>query len=65
MQVEINEETLQDIINIETGLLAPLDGFMREEDFRSVVGQYSMADGQVFTSLLHWMCQRGYIKICR
>ncbi len=49
MQVEINEETLQDIINIETGLLAPLDGFMREEDFRSVVGQYSMADGQVFT----------------
>lgn len=49
MQVEIYEETLQDIINIETGLLYPLDGFMREEDFRSVIAQYSMADGQVFT----------------
>lgn len=49
LQVEINEETLQDIINIETGLLKPLDGFMRETDFRSVVDRYTMADGQVFT----------------
>lgn len=48
-QVEIDEETLQDIINIETGLLYPLDGFMREEDFRSVIDQYTMSDGQVFT----------------
>ena len=49
MRLEINEETLQDIINIETGLLYPLDGFMREEDFRSVVDNYTMKDGQVFT----------------
>jgi sulfate adenylyltransferase len=48
-QIEINEETLQDIINIETGLLYPLDGFMGEADFRSVVDNYTMADGQVFT----------------
>lgn len=48
-QVEIDEETLQDVINIETGLLYPLDGFMREEDFRSVIDQYTMSDGQVFT----------------
>lgn len=49
LQVEINEETLQDIINIETGLLYPLVGFMREKDFRSVVDNYTMADGKVFT----------------
>lgn len=49
MQVEINEETLQDIVNIETGVLYPLDGFMREEDCRSVIEKYTMADGQVFT----------------
>lgn len=49
LQVNINEETLQDIINITTGLLYPLDGFMREQDFRSVIDQYTMADGQVFT----------------
>lgn len=49
LQVEINEETLQDIINIETGLLYPLDGFMREKDFRSVIDRYTMADGEVFT----------------
>ena len=49
LQVNINEETLQDIINIATGLLYPLDGFMREQDFRSVIDQYTMADGQVFT----------------
>lgn len=48
-QVEINEETLQDIINIETGLLYPLDGFMIKEDFRSVIDAYTMADGQIFT----------------
>lgn len=49
LRVSINEETLQDIINIETGLLWPLDGFMRERDFRSVIDRYTMADGEVFT----------------
>lgn len=48
-KIEIDEETLQDVINIETGLLHPLDGFMREADFRSVVDQYTLSDGQVFT----------------
>jgi sulfate adenylyltransferase len=47
--IEINEETLQDIINIETGLLYPLQGFMNEADFRGVVDNYLLADGQVFT----------------
>jgi len=46
--VPINEETLQDIINIETGLLYPLTGFMGAEDFRSVVESCKLADGQVF-----------------
>ena len=48
MIVTINEETLQDVINIETGLLAPLTGFMGAEDFRSVVDCCRLADGQVF-----------------
>lgn len=48
MTVTINEETLQDIINIETGLLAPLTGFMGEKDFRSVVRDCHLANGQVF-----------------
>lgn len=47
--IEINEETLQDIINIETGLLVPLTGFMNEEDFKSVVEHCTLSDGQVFT----------------
>lgn len=47
--MEIDEETLQDIINIETGLLYPLEGFMNEADFRSVVDYYTLPDGQVFT----------------
>lgn len=47
--IEIDEETLQDIINIETGLLYPLQGFMTELDFRSVVDHYQLSDGQVFT----------------
>lgn len=48
MRTIIDEETLQDLINIETGLLAPLKGFMGAEDFRSVVDHYTLADGQVF-----------------
>ena len=47
--IEINEETLQDIINIETGLLYPLKGFMNERDFRGVVDECLLSDGQVFT----------------
>jgi sulfate adenylyltransferase len=47
--IEIDEETLQDIINIETGLLHPLKGFMNEADFRGVVDHYQLSDGQVFT----------------
>ena len=47
--IEISEETLQDIINIETGLLFPLKGFMNESDFRSVIDNCSLSDGQVFT----------------
>lgn len=47
--LEIDEETLQDIINVETGLLYPLDGFMGEADFRSVVDRYTLSDGRVFT----------------
>ncbi len=49
MALSIDEETLQDLINIETGLLYPLEGFMREADFHSVVDNYTLSDGQVFT----------------
>lgn len=48
MRTLIDEETLQDLINIETGLLAPLTGFLGAEDFRSVVEHCTLADGQVF-----------------
>lgn len=48
LRVQIDDETLQDIINIETGLFYPLDGFMREGDFHSVVDQYILENGQVF-----------------
>ena len=49
MTVNIDEETLQDIINIETKLLFPLQGFMGSEDFYSVVNYCILKNGQVFT----------------
>ena len=49
LTLEISEESLQDIINIETGVLYPLRGFMTERDFESVVSDYVLTDGQVFT----------------
>lgn len=49
MQISINEETLQDIINIETSLFDPLTGFMTQDEFRGVVDDYKLPNGQVFT----------------
>lgn len=46
--VIINEETLQDIINITTGVMAPLTGFMSAGDFRSVVDDCHLESGAVF-----------------
>ncbi len=49
-QVSISDKTLQDIINIETGVLYPLRGFMAENDFRSVVDEYVLSNKKdVFT----------------
>jgi len=47
--LKINEEILQDIINISTGLFAPLDGFMDSKDYRSVVDDMCLANGTVWT----------------
>jgi sulfate adenylyltransferase len=41
---KIDAETFQDLINIKTGLLAPLDGFMGKDDFLSVVNNMTLAD---------------------
>lgn len=49
MKININEETLQDIINIHTGLFYPLKGFMDSKDYRSVVDNMRLANGSVFT----------------
>ena len=49
MQIKINEETLQDLINIEVGLFAPLKGFMDSKDYKSVVDDMHLASGEVFT----------------
>lgn len=48
-QTEIDEETLQDLINVETGLFSPLDGFMGKEEILSVVECGILPDGEVFT----------------
>jgi len=47
--IDINEEILQDIINIKTGLFSPLDGFMDSKDYRSVVDSMCLSDGSVWT----------------
>jgi len=46
LRCDIDDETLQDLINIETGVLAPLDGFMGSDDFISVVDNMVLADGE-------------------
>lgn len=47
--IELDPETLQDVINISVGLFSPLHGFMTEEEFKSCVEEYILPDGQIFT----------------
>jgi len=47
--IKIDEETLQDLINIETGLFAPLEGFMVSKDYRNVVDNMTLSNGNVWT----------------
>jgi len=49
LKYEINEETLQDLINIEVGLFKPLCGFMDSRDYRKVVDKMKLSDGTVWT----------------
>jgi len=46
LRIDIDEETLQDLINIETGLLVPLRGFMCEDDYVSVVNDIVLHDNK-------------------
>lgn len=49
MRYEINTELLQDLINIETGLFHPLEGFMNSKDYHCVVNDMKLADGTIWT----------------
>lgn len=49
MKYEINEETLQDIINLEIGLFFPLKGFMDSKDYNSVVNDMKLSCGTIWT----------------
>lgn len=46
---EINDELLQDLINIYTGLYYPLNGFMTALDYHHVVDKMSLSDNSVWT----------------
>ena len=46
---ELNQESLQDLINIHSGLFAPLTGFMTEEQYRSVIDRMLITDTMVWT----------------
>ncbi len=64
LTANVSDETLQDIINIETGLLYPLTGFMGEHDYRSVVDCYKLVNGEVFTIPVTLDVERGlYEKV--
>jgi len=47
--IQIDDETLQDIINIELKLFYPLDGFMDSKDYGNVVNNLRLSNGKVWT----------------
>jgi sulfate adenylyltransferase len=46
---ELNEESLQDLVNLCTGLFHPLTGFMNSADYRSVVDSLVLVNGEPFS----------------
>ncbi|MBN2137985.1 MAG: sulfate adenylyltransferase [Sedimentisphaerales bacterium] len=46
---EINDEILQDMINLHTGMYYPLDGFMTSLDYHNVVDNMMLSDKSVWT----------------
>ena len=66
LRCEIDAETLQDLINIKTGLLEPLDGFMGYDDFISVVDNMTLADGKtVWTIPITLNVSKQIFKQCK
>lgn len=49
LTTDINEETLYDVIYFDSGLYAPLDGFMTSLDYHNVVDEMMLSDHSVWT----------------
>jgi len=48
-KLRVNNNIIQDAINIFNGVYAPLNGFLRKEDFQSVLDSMRLANGQVWS----------------
>ena len=49
LSYEINDGTLQDLVNISTGLFYPLNGFMASHDYHNVVEHMRLSDNSIWT----------------
>src|SRR6056297_4143137 len=47
--LKLSERDLTEAENIATGLYSPIEGFMNEEDYNSVVENMRLSDGTVWT----------------
>lgn len=48
LSIEISPEILEDLIGICTGLYSPVNGFMKEADYKSVVREMVLTSGEVW-----------------
>lgn len=48
-QIEVDEKILSDIVQIAVGTYSPLGGFMDQDELLSVLDNYKLADGTVWT----------------
>src|SRR6056297_2055608 len=49
VHISLGNRDLVEAENIATGLYSPIEGFMNEEDYKSVVENMRLADGTVWT----------------
>ncbi|MBN2406707.1 MAG: sulfate adenylyltransferase [Elusimicrobia bacterium] len=60
--LDISDEDYMNLENIATGVYSPLEGFMRREDYESVIHNGRLADGAAWTIPILMHVDKGQLK---
>ncbi|MHA2504351.1 MAG: sulfate adenylyltransferase, partial [Candidatus Kariarchaeaceae archaeon] len=62
VQITLSERDLADVECIATGIYSPLEGFVTEEDYNSIVDNMRLANGTVFPIPVTLQVDTGHVS---